>query len=522
MKRFWNFILGKIRNLDKQVKSYDKNSMHVLMPSKAFLNWGINLAVEGKIDAAIEKFEMSSKMFQKNPEIFTNWGIALAKLHRFDEAVDKFDEALRIDRTYSSAYSLKGAALVELNRVDEAIECYHIAVEYAPNDPEIYINWGIAYARLNDKPKAEAKFQKALSLSLGNVHAAFLLAVVLYEQNKLKEAQEAFIYVTALDKYHSMAYYYLSLCYTKLEDFESALRNAKIATQIVPFKVDFMVNLAECYLDVKDIKSTIKTYRAIALIEPESFAFNLSAGIFWQKVKKYQKSLKYLNKAMQSPQADTLTRYYYAVSLAGSGNYEEAKGLFHKIIEDVPHFYDSAVKLAIIYKMEENYQKAIELLTNVFANSKQFEQFHKLLGDCYRLSDNLEKAVEQYKIMLEYCPEDYESYLQLAQIYLHCYKDTKNALRNIRAGYKINKNLVSINTVYALVLEQDKDFNGALEKIEEAIKVDENNIESYLKKIRFLKEAGQNDKYNEVVEFVKNKFPEKIEYIDNKIANFHV
>ena len=74
--------------------------MKIAMPSKAYLNWGINLALEGKINEAIEKFEMSSNMPLTDPENFLNWGIALAKLHRFNEAVQKFNEALKIDKTY--------------------------------------------------------------------------------------------------------------------------------------------------------------------------------------------------------------------------------------------------------------------------------------------------------------------------------------------------------------------------------------------------------------------------------------
>ena len=43
----------------------------------------------------------------------------------------------------------------------------------------------------------------------------------------------------------------------------------------------------------------IRTYRSIELINPEAYPLLISAGIFWQKVKKFKKSLKYLEKASE-------------------------------------------------------------------------------------------------------------------------------------------------------------------------------------------------------------------------------
>ena len=160
MKKFLKKIWRKIKNLDNQINSYTSKTKKVAMPSKAYLNWGINLALEGKMNDALEKFEMSSNMSFTDPESYMNWGIALAKLHRFAEAIEKFDLALGIDKTYSSAYSLKGAALVELNQHEEAIECYQLAVKYAPFDPEIYINWGIALARINKSLRQKSSLEK--------------------------------------------------------------------------------------------------------------------------------------------------------------------------------------------------------------------------------------------------------------------------------------------------------------------------------------------------------------------------
>ena len=514
MNKFLKLIFNKIKNLDKKIDLYREQTGSSNLPAKAFLNWGIHLALEGKINDAIEKFEMSSNMPFTDPENYTNWGIALARLQRYDEAINKFDEALNIDKTYSSAYSLKGAALVELNQIDEAIECYNLALKYAPFDPDIYINHGVALARIGKKANAETQFRKALSLSLTNVNAAFLLAVVLYEQNKLQEALESFNYVIKLNNTHAMAFYYLSLTNTKLKNYKAALNCAKITVQLIPFKIDFMVNLAECYYDINDIKMTIKTYRAIEKIAPENFAFLISAGIFWQKVKKFKRSEKYLQKASNDPLADYLTRYYYAISLAGLNRINEAKEIFKQIMDENPDFYDAALKLAIIHKTCNECADAIKILENIFAKSAQFTNYFDLLAGCYLQDGNIDKAIEYYKKKIEYFPDDVQSHMELAQIYIIHKKDVKNALRMIRNPYKMNPDGVRINTLYALILAEDGDFDEAINKINHAINQDENNFETNMRKLFILKNSSYHSQFEDYLTFIKNKFPEKIGIID--------
>ena len=520
MKKFLKEIFAKIKNLDKNINSYKIKTQSVFMPSKAYLNWGINLALEGKINDAIEKFEMSSNMSVTDPESFLNWGIALAKLHRFEEAVQKFDEALKVDKTYSSAYSLKGAALVELNKHEEALDCYKMAVKYAPFDPEIYVNWGVALARLNQKSKAEVQFKKALGLSLHNVNASFLLGVVLYEQNKLDEASEAFKYTVSIDNTHAMAFYYLSLTYTKLEKYKEALQCAKITVQLVPFRIDFMVNLAECYYDEGKIKNAIRTYHSIKLISPEAYPLLISAGIFWQKVKKFQKSIKYLEKAIKKPQADILTKYYLAVSYAGDNRLIDSKNLFLDILKENPDFHDASIKLAILYKSNEDYDFAINLFENVFSKTKQYTQYYKFLADCYRLKGSIDKAMEYYHKMLEYYPHDIDVQIELAQIYFTHLKDYKNATRMIRTAYKQKKDDVKINTLFALILAEDGYIDNAIEKINAAIVLDENNIDTYLRKAYILKKSKHNSQYHEFIDFLKTKFPEHIQYIQSVLTSY--
>ena len=517
MNKFVKLLLHKIKNLDKLVNSYGARTGNSPVPSKAYLNWGINLALQGKVDEALEKFEMSANMPFTDPENYTNWGIALAKLRRYEEAIEKFDKALSIDKTYSSAYSLKGAALVELNRTEEAIECYNRAVKYAPFDPDIYINHGVALARIGEKAKAELQFKKALSLSLSNVNASFLLGVVLYEQNKLAEALESFNYTIKIDNHHVMAFYYLSLTQTKLKNFKAALDCALITLQLVPFKIDFMVNLAECYYDVGNLKAVIKTYRAIEKIAPDSFPLYISAGIFWQKVKKFKKSVKYLEKAVQKPQADYLTNYYYGISLAGVGKFNEAKDIFIKLTEEKPDFYDGILKLAVLYQNTNDYDKAIELLEKLFSKSAHFTKYFNLLAACYLKKGNIDKAAEYYKKMIEYYPEDTEAHTELAQIYLIYKKDIKNALRMIRTPYKNNPDGINVNILYALILAEEGEYDEAICKINHAINQDENRFETHIRKLFILKNSSYKSQYEEYQNFLREKFPEQTESINRLV-----
>ena len=90
----------------------------------------------------------------------------------------------------------------------------------------------------------------------------------------------------------------------------------------------------------------------------------------------------------------------------------------------------------------------------------------------------------------------------------------------IRAAYKQKKDDIKINTLFALILAADNLPDSALEKINLAIELDENNLETYLRKAYILKNADYMREYKEFVEFLYSKFPEQTDYITTSLGQY--
>ncbi len=520
MKNFFNKFFKYIKNIDRFVSTYNKYSNEVAIPSKAYLNWGKHLFDYGHVKEALEKFEMSANISSNDPDNFINWGLSLARVGRFKEALEKFDKALSIDENLARAYTYKGSVLIELNEKEEAFECYKTALKIAPFDYETYSNWAVAHARLHEYNKAEEKFKKALSLYKHDSKVYFLYGITLYEQNRIQEAQEKFKQSIELNSKNGDAFYYLSLCNTKLENYEDALKYAKIAQFLQPFNGLFMVNLAECLYDVKNIKGAIKIYRTLLKSPVEIYEVYVSYGIFWQKVKKYKKSIFYLEKACKLNPKMLIAKFYLAGSYFKNEEFFKAKELFNEILKQDATFYDAEANLALVYKKLGDFDEAIKIFENLFKKSAAHNKYSHFLAECYLEKGDLTKAIEAYKTAIEYNPNNAEVYFKLANLYFTHLKDTKNALRIIRNAHKIDGNSIKIKTLFALILLEDDFWQGAVEKIDEAIKLDENNLETYLRKAFILKQAKQVEGLLELKEFLIKKFPDKTDYIKDTINSY--
>ena len=209
-----------------------------------------------------------------------------------------------------------------------------------------------------------------------------------------------------------------------------------------------------------------------------------------------------------------------AVAYASVNRFADAKKLFNEVLEEQPDFYDASIKLAVLYKTNGEYDTAIKIMEDVLSKSKKHTKYYEFVGELYHLKGDIDKSIDYYKKALEYYPDDIASHIALAQIFFEHIKDYKNATRMIRSAYKLKKDDVKINTLYALILSEDGYPDSALEKIDAAIALDENNLEIYLRKAYILKKSNYITVYNEFIDFIKNKFAEKTDYIQSVISSF--
>lgn len=135
----------------------------------------------------------------------------------------------------------------------------------------------------------------------------------------------------------------------------------------------------------------------------------------------------------------------------------------------------SLLKKGEDFKSNKKYQEAINAFSEVLiSESNNFEAIYNR-GQCYELSNNLPKALEDYKHALTVAPNNIEVQEKVADINLQLgnYKESINQYSTLTVNKK--KSFIAYRQM-AFAKIKIKDFTGALNDIDAALKIDNNDF----------------------------------------------
>ena len=125
---------------------------------------------------------------------------------------------------------------------------------------------------------------------------------------------------------------------------------------------------------------------------------------------------------------------------------KEAEKVFEKIIEKNPYHISSGISLSNVYLKQKQYEKAKNILLNLYSNDTTNGYFARNMGLC--------------SIKL---------------------KDSKNAIKWLKRAIEIDSTDIKAYEYISLVYTSKKEFDLALENLEKASRFDPQNIDLYIK-----------------------------------------
>jgi len=192
---------GKVH---ETVDSTIKNIGKVKMTDIPLHHFGLLKQKEfAKCDRNLEllKKELESETNNEKEKSFIYFQIAMALLNKneFKEAEYNLQKSLELDGDYTPALLSLSGIFIQKNELDKA-EILLIRASKTNNNPNIYNNLGIIYAKKKDPRKAIKKFQRAIELNPKFTDAYFNLALA-YEENKQpKESRECLQKIAEIDE----------------------------------------------------------------------------------------------------------------------------------------------------------------------------------------------------------------------------------------------------------------------------------------------------------------------------------
>ncbi len=149
---------------------------------------------------------------------------------------------------------------------DLSIKYFLRSLQINPGYTEAHSDLGVAYFRENNFDSAEFHFKKVLELNPLHYNAAFNLATIFFKEQRFPEAVFYYEKAVRIDSAVDVAAWYnMGICYTRLRQFDTAIRCSKKVIAAAPQFAGYrsFCNLALLYQIIGNADST-KKYEQIA------------------------------------------------------------------------------------------------------------------------------------------------------------------------------------------------------------------------------------------------------------------
>lgn len=241
---------------------------------RALCNIAVMDLLKGNPDNAVEFLQKSVRLDPKSAPIRSNLGYALCRTGAVNDGIREFREALRLDPTlfepnynlgkaYADenlsepaerylknalrfnpksweALTVYGVIFMQQSQFVHAIQCFETAEKYAPTQPLIKINNGIAKTHTFDLQSAEQIFEEALEIDSKNDDIRAHMAWVHIQQGQISLAAEELTHALNHNDGIAMLNNNYGLCQINLGAYDVALSHFRKAISQDP-------DMVSCY-----------------------------------------------------------------------------------------------------------------------------------------------------------------------------------------------------------------------------------------------------------------------------------
>ena len=436
---------------------------------------GREFAGEGRYDEAIEQFRLADELWLKDQSkdrklALCNWADALREQKLYEQAAEKCREAIHVDPEYPEAYNGYGHVLAAQERVDDAIKQYRQADELwrknQSKDRKLALYyWGDALHLQGDYKQAAEKYGEAIKVDSEYADAYVQLGGVRAEQERFDDAIEQYRKADELgqkkqskERKKALGDWAKALSAQKL--YEQAADKCREAIGVDPDDPLPHIWFGELLADQKLFDRAIEQYRkADELGRKKESKDRKSALRAWADALDAQKLYE---------QAIEKYRETVGVDPDDAEPYKD----FGRWLRDHQERFDDAI---------DQFRQADER----WRKKESKDRKTALWGWAYalQLQKHYEQAADKYREAIPVDPDDPWTYHFLGELFTD-QKLFDRAIEQYRKADELgqkkqSKDRKSALWAWADALRQQKNYEKAVEKYRDAIRVDENDPWTY-------------------------------------------
>ena len=288
----------------------------------------------------------------------------------------------------------------------------------------------------------------------------------------------------AEDPENANLYFQRGNLYYELEAYDRAIEDLALAMRYDSNNVDYHHLLADIFLDNYKSQRALLTMERAAKLYPERIPTLLKLCEFQLILKQHEASMQTISNILLIDPGNTEALFMLGMNFRDQGNTQRAINSFQTAVEKDSDFIDAWIMLGNLYGDLGN-ENALQCFDNVIRlDSNNLSAWH---SKAYFLQNNdrVNEALELYKKMHVLDAQYSDAYLNAGILYF-----TQDDLEKAQAEFEIlsavEPESAAAQYYLGLILEQNGDRAGAIQRLEQALALDANyrDAEDILRRLR--------------------------------------
>lgn len=377
-------------------------------------------------------------------------------------------------RTQADYYFAMGEAYSLDGNSQKAVDSFKMTLVYDQNSPAVNMRLATEYLKLGMISESLVQAEEAVNKDPKNVDAHLLVGGLYSSTKAFSKALQQYETVMKLQPGNTEAPLYIGALYSEQKQsekavkyFESLIKNPDYSSPHMAHYYIGRVRMEQP--EAKFQKMAEESFKKSLQLKPDFADAVLSLGVLYNKQKKDDKAItmyrEFQKQNTPSPRvAEVLAQMYIDRS-----DYDNAYEQLEVVESESDEPLNARMKMALILIEQKRYEIAAQKLEAVLKDAPDSDKVRFYLAAVYEETQKNEKAVKEYRKIPVSSSYYGESIVHAAYLLKNLGK-LEEALDLVSQGIKARGDQHQIYAMYASLLDEKSDYNGAVSILEEGLK----------------------------------------------------
>ncbi len=347
-----------------------------------------------------EGSELLSQAVAINPELAslrTQLAFGLLAQGNTGDAITELQTAVDLGQDLVQADVLLVLSHLRNKEIDEALKAGQALEKRAPDNPVAFNLTGLAYLAAGERKKAQARFEKALSIDPKFVTAEINLARLALEENSPERAEGHFKSVLTKAPDNLNALIGMALLAERRDDSRAMFDWLMKAQERNPKSSKPGVLMVQARLKEGDNLKALQVARDLATAFPDQIQVLRLMGLAQQAAGEAHSAVRTLEQLVEKqPSAENLT--LLARSQLAAENTGGAQQSFQHALESRPDYLPALVALGSLELQEGNYDAALQRAESIQRGYPKSAVGFELAGSALMGKGEKKKAIAAFEL----------------------------------------------------------------------------------------------------------------------------